>query len=114
MVRGGIAGVETAVVVAVAGLVVITPLLLVDGGETAREFIEGLFGPIGLLFVPVTLLIFIQFLSSNPGVQFSRFLSGSPDVLSQINGPSTGIVLVLFIVLLLLYTRVFGGGDSDD
>ncbi|PKU78795.1 uncharacterized protein LOC110102778 [Dendrobium catenatum] len=114
MVWRGNDGVETVLLAVVAGMVVISPLLLVDGGETAREFMEGFFGPIGLLFLPVSLLIFIQFLSSNPGVQFSRFLSGSPDVLSQFAGPSTGIVIVLLIVLLLLYYRVFGGGDSED
>ncbi|XP_073104708.1 uncharacterized protein [Elaeis guineensis] len=107
-------GVLLAVVVA---LVVAVPFLVGDGGEALSEAISELVSPAGLLFLPVTLIFVIRFLSSDRGTAFSDVFSlGSPDSIHRVGGSPIGVALVLLLLLFLLYNRfyLFGGGDDDD
>ncbi|KAK9992251.1 hypothetical protein SO802_027236 [Lithocarpus litseifolius] len=106
-------GVLLAVVVA---MILAVPLLVGDQGEAITEAISQLLSPVGLLFLPIILLLTIQFLSSDRGSFISGiFSTGEPDTIHRVSGSPFGVALVLVLILFLLYNRfsIFGGGDDS-
>ncbi|XP_052189498.1 uncharacterized protein LOC127799476 [Diospyros lotus] len=102
-------------VVVVVALMVM-PSLLEDKGEAVTEFIAELLSPVGLLFLPIVLLLVIQFLSSESGSFVSTlFSTGEPNTIHRVSGSPVGVALFLLLFVFLLYNRVsiFGGGDDD-
>nr|DAD33281.1 TPA_asm: hypothetical protein HUJ06_012132 [Nelumbo nucifera] len=113
--RGPPHGVLFAVVVS---LVVVVPALMGDQGEALTGAISEMFTPVGLLFVPIILLLLIQFLSSDRGTVLSNVFStatGQPDSIHRLSGSPVGVALFLLLLLFLLYNRIslFGSGDDD-
>lgn len=103
----------------VIGFVLLFPLLLGDGGEAVTETISETFSPIGLLFLPVILLLAIQFLSSDRAASIASAFSaiqGGGGVQRDVGGGSpVGVILILFLVLGLLYSKMsLFGGDGDE
>ncbi|KAB5537378.1 hypothetical protein DKX38_014911 [Salix brachista] len=98
-------------------VVVLAPFIFGDLGEAITEAFSELFSPVGLFFLPVILLLVIQFLSSDRGSFVSDVLyAGGRDSIHRVSGSPVGAALVLGLLLFLLYNSIFGGGgdDSDD
>ncbi|KAJ8756122.1 hypothetical protein K2173_024669 [Erythroxylum novogranatense] len=110
--RGPPHGILLAVVVFI---VVLAPSLIGDQ-EAITQAISELLSPLGLLLLPITLLLTIQFLSSNHGSFVSAiFSTGEPDTIHRVSGSPVGVALFLVLILLLLYNRmsIFGGDDDS-
>ncbi|KAJ3683707.1 hypothetical protein LUZ60_013934 [Juncus effusus] len=108
-----------ALLAVVVGAMVAAPFLVGESaGEAITEMIADMLSPVGLLLLPVTLIIVIQFLSSDRGVAFTDVFNfgGSPDSFHRVGGSPIGVALVLVLILFLLYYKfsLFGGGDEDD
>ncbi|RWR76508.1 hypothetical protein CKAN_00495100 [Cinnamomum micranthum f. kanehirae] len=103
----------------VLGIVVGSPFLIGDGGGAISDIITGIFGPAGLLLLPVILLILIHFLSSDRAAALSRIFSPTErQSIHSVGGSPVGVALFLLLILFLLYHRTSlfgpGGGGSGD
>lgn len=103
--------------VVVVALLVVVPSILGQQGEALTEFLPELLSPVGLLLLPISLLLTIQFLSSESGSCVSSiFATGGRESIHRPSGSPVGVALFLVLVLLLLYSRIsiFGGDDDSD
>jgi hypothetical protein len=102
----------------VGGLVVAGPLFMVDGGDAILESVKELFGPVGLLLLPVSLILVIRVLSSGYRLVdiVGLALGGSLDAAHRAGrGSPVGAALALLLFLLIVYyssSSLFGGGGD--
>ncbi|KAH6776989.1 transmembrane protein [Perilla frutescens var. hirtella] len=107
---------HAAVIAAVAVVVMVLPTLIGDQCGAVTDFIAELLSPVGLLLLPITLLLAIQFLSSDAGSFVAgMFSSGDRSSIHRATGSTAGVAVFLLLVLLLLYSRVsiFSGDDDS-
>jgi hypothetical protein len=102
----------------VVGLVVAGPLFMVEGGDAILEAVADLFGPVGLLLLPVSLILLIRVLSSGLRLVdiFGFALGESLDTVHRAGrGSPVGVALALLLFLIFVYYRsssLFGGDDD--
>uniref|UniRef100_A0ACD5Z033 Uncharacterized protein n=1 Tax=Avena sativa TaxID=4498 RepID=A0ACD5Z033_AVESA len=103
----------------VVGIVVAGPVFMVDGGDAILEAVAELFGPVGLLLLPVSLILLIRILSSGHRLVdvFGFALGESLDAAQRAGrGSPAGAALALLLFLLVVYYRsssLFGGDDDE-
>ncbi|GAB4851298.1 hypothetical protein Ancab_030594 [Ancistrocladus abbreviatus] len=96
-------------------LLVSAPSLLGDGEAITEAFSE-ILSPAVPFYLPILLLLAIQFLSSGYGTALSSiFSSGGPDSIHRFSGSPVGVAFFLLLFLFLVYNRgsMFGGEDDS-